>query len=92
MPVAFFVVCIKVGHNSEESRLEAAGYVDAVRGQAAGIAPLDVGLFAGRLDYGRLPSVFSTVVRNMGEPETDYRDWDAIRAWAGSLRPALLDA
>lgn len=41
--------------------------------------------FAGKLDRGSLgvgERIIATVVR---APEGDFRDWDAIRAWAGSI-------
>ena len=49
------------------------------------IEPVGLGLFAGSLapQLGQLPEY-------QGSPFGDYRDWDAIGAWARKLVPALL--
>jgi menaquinone-dependent protoporphyrinogen oxidase len=51
---------------------------------------VDVGLFAGVLDMGKLPLPLKLVMRAMKAQPGDYRDWDAIRTWATALRPKLL--
>lgn len=46
---------------------------------------IDYQSFAGKLDRGSLgvgERIIATVVR---APEGDFRNWDAIRAWAGSI-------
>ena len=52
--------------------------------------PTSIGVFAGRLEYGRLKwwaVLFAMVV--IQAPAGDRRNWDAIRAWAAEL-PALM--
>jgi menaquinone-dependent protoporphyrinogen oxidase len=39
-------------------------------------------VFAGRLDRAVLSHVERLMVRALRAPEGDFRDWDAIRAWA----------
>ncbi len=46
-------------------------------------------LFGGRLDRSRLRFGERTIVRAIGAPEGDYRDWDAIRAFGSDVAAAL---
>jgi menaquinone-dependent protoporphyrinogen oxidase len=45
--------------------------------------------FAGRLDRSRLGILERTVVRALKAPEGDFRDLDAIRAWADEIAAEL---
>jgi menaquinone-dependent protoporphyrinogen oxidase len=67
-----------------------AGWLAPVRALAR---PVSEGLFAGVLDYAKLPLVDSLKMRALSAatrtPEGDYRDWDAIRAWARDLARML---
>jgi menaquinone-dependent protoporphyrinogen oxidase len=52
-------------------------------------------VFAGKLDHASLSRVERLMVRALRAPEGDFRDWDAIRAWArgvGGELSALRDA
>jgi len=76
-----------------------AAYLDPVREQVPQVQPADaaslpycskgVGLFAGALDYTRLPLLYRLIVKAMEQPVDDFRNWEAIRAWAGELAPHL---
>jgi menaquinone-dependent protoporphyrinogen oxidase len=46
-------------------------------------------VFAGRLDYGRLGRIERLMVRALHAPEGDFRDWEAIRAWASLIATEL---
>jgi menaquinone-dependent protoporphyrinogen oxidase len=46
-------------------------------------------VFAGRLDRGRLNFVERSIVGVVKAPDGDYRDWEAIRAWAAGIAAAL---
>jgi menaquinone-dependent protoporphyrinogen oxidase len=46
-------------------------------------------LFAGRLDYSKLRRLERMMVKALHAPEGDFRDWDAIRAWARSIAAEL---
>jgi menaquinone-dependent protoporphyrinogen oxidase len=52
--------------------------------------PASIGVFGGRLDYGRLPwwAVFFAMVV-IQAPAGDRRNWMAIRSWAAGLPAAL---
>ena len=90
VPVAFFIVCMTMREDTEENLCTAEGYLDAVREKAPQVEPVDVGLFAGELDYGKIRPPLSWILKLMKQPEGDFRDWDAIREWAEGLRTALL--
>lgn len=46
-------------------------------------------MFAGKLDKGELGLGERAVVRALRAPEGDFRDWDAIRAWAVEIAQSL---
>jgi menaquinone-dependent protoporphyrinogen oxidase len=73
-------------------REQVASWLTPVR---ALVRPVGEGLFAGALDIAKVPSFgdrlkFRLSVASGVWSEGDHRDWDAIRAWAESLQPALL--
>ncbi len=53
------------------------------------IAPRGHETFAGKLDYAALTRVERLLVKALKAPEGDFRDWDAVRAWATSIVKAL---
>jgi menaquinone-dependent protoporphyrinogen oxidase len=82
MPVAYFQVSGFLKEDTPENRQEAATYLGAVRALAE---PVSEGLFAGKMDYSKLSFFDRTIAKIVGSAEGDWRDWDAIRAWAGEL-------
>lgn len=93
VPVAYFVVCLAMQEDTEENRRTADAYLDALRKKAPQVQPVGVGLFAGAVltegpAYKKLSLLMRLVVKAM--KAQDYRDWEAIRAWATGIRPALL--
>jgi menaquinone-dependent protoporphyrinogen oxidase len=93
-PLATFLVCITMGSPNAKYREGVAAWMDPVR---ALVRPVREGLFAGELDFGKLPLNKDTLMLRaavaMGAlPGGDHRDWDAIRAWAQSLPPLLVSA
>jgi menaquinone-dependent protoporphyrinogen oxidase len=90
--VATFTVCITLAmSNSDQYRQAVREWIAPVRTH---VKPISEGLFAGRLDFTRLPLNFDTLklrlVVGLGIfPKDDRRDWKAIRAWAESLSPLL---
>ena len=91
-PFAMFTVCITLAmSNSEQYRAAVSGWVAPVR---ALVRPLSEGLFAGRLDFSKLPFNWDTLMLRLTVtlgifPRGDHRDWTAIRLWAESLKPIL---
>jgi len=91
VPLACFLTCMTLAKegDAEENRRTVAAYLDPVREM---VQPVDVGFFAGVMNYSKLSFVYRMMMKGMGTPEGDFRDWEGIRAWAADLRPALLGA
>lgn len=87
MPVAYFAVCLAMREDTEENRAEAAAVLDPVREIAT---PVDVGLFAGAMDYRQFSLPVRIMMRAIKAPEGDFRDWTAIREWAAGQGRVLL--
>ena len=91
-PFAMFTVCITLAmSNTEQYRSAVRNWTTPMRAQ---VDPFSEGLFAGMLDFSKLPLNWDTlrlrVTVALGIfPRGDRRDWNAIHAWAGSLIPKL---
>ncbi len=91
-PFAMFTVCITLAMGTgEQYRSAVQGWVAPVRSL---VRPLSEGLFAGRLDFSKLPFDWDTFLFRISValgifPRGDHRDWNAIRVWAESLKPML---
>jgi menaquinone-dependent protoporphyrinogen oxidase len=87
-PFAAFMVCIALGvANAANYRDGIAQWMAPVR---ALVRPVSEGLFAGSLDFAKLPVTFDTLMMRVAVafgalPQGDHRDWQAIRAWAESI-------
>ena len=94
IPVAYFLTSMMLGltENTPEVRQEVAGYLDEVLEKMPAIKPIDIGLFAGALDYSKMSYAMRVLYRAFSEDDTDgdYRDWDAIQAWATEVQSKLL--
>jgi menaquinone-dependent protoporphyrinogen oxidase len=92
MPCATFMVCITLAmRNGEKYREGLRDWMAEVRSLAR---PVSEGMFAGMLDFSKVPLTFNTLLMRLMVligvfPRGDYRDWGAIRAWAESLAPQL---
>jgi menaquinone-dependent protoporphyrinogen oxidase len=90
---AAFLVCMTLSmKDAEKYRAHVATWLDPVR---ALVKPISEGLFAGALDLRKVPSFgdrlkFKLSVLFGAWSEGDHRDWNAIRQWAESLRPLLV--
>ena len=91
--VATFTVCITLAMpRGEQYRQAVRDWTAPVRAQ---VQPVGEGLFAGKMDFTKLPWNFDTLkmrlVAALGIfPKDDRRDWESIRAWANSTYPSLL--
>ena len=90
-PFAAFLVCMTLTMRADY-RQEVATWLDPV---SALVRPVSKGLFAGALDISKIPSFSERLKFRLSVAfgvwsEGDHRDWNAIRAWAESLRPLLL--
>ena len=90
-PFASFLVCMTLTMSNTEFHKAVA---DALKPVRAMVNPVSEGLFAGALDLSRqhlIPGlVLRAIVASGSWEEGDHRDWDAIRAWAESIHPLLL--
>jgi len=92
-PFAAFLVCVTLTmKNADKYRQFVADFMQPVR---ALVQPVSEGLFAGVLDISKIPSFGDRLKFRLSVvfgvwSEGDHRDWKAIRAWAESIRPLLL--
>jgi menaquinone-dependent protoporphyrinogen oxidase len=82
MPVAYFLVCMTLSQPTEEKRAQVLSYMDDILKAVPRIKPVGIGTFAGALNYGNLSWLNKKILKSKGSPEGDFRDWNAIRAWA----------
>jgi menaquinone-dependent protoporphyrinogen oxidase len=88
MPFAAFMVCITLGRkDADKLRVGVADWMAPVRSQ---VKPISEGLFAGCLDFSKLPVTGNTLGLRLAValgalPGGDHRDWNAIRNWANDL-------
>lgn len=93
LPVAYFTVGIAMKDDTEAARQETLGYLKKWR---AIKEPVATGLFAGALDLAKLSgpmrAVMSWAFKQKGQvlQGGDWRNWDAIRAWAKETAPKLM--
>jgi menaquinone-dependent protoporphyrinogen oxidase len=85
VPVIYFLVCITMCKPTEENRRKVLAYLDPVLKAVPQVQPLKIGAFAGALDYRNLSWPIKLIMKLKGAPEGDFRNWDALRAWATSL-------
>jgi menaquinone-dependent protoporphyrinogen oxidase len=90
LPVACFLVCLAVSRRTAKTERQTMAYAAKVRDLAPRVNPIDVGRFAGVLNYGKLSlplRVLSGLLfAVMRVDEGDYRDWDAIATWTNAIR------
>lgn len=90
IPTAYFLVCMMAVKTDEQSRNFVAAYLEPVRQL---VKPVAEGRFTGAL----FPSKYSffeglglrIFLAYLKLKPGDYRDFDAVRAWAGTLPPLL---
>ena len=42
------------------------------------------------MDYSKLPLILRLMMKAMKSPKGDFRDWEAIRAWANRVHDRLI--
>ncbi len=88
IPAAYFVVCMTMKDDTPENRKTVNAYLDPLREV---VGQVDAGLFAGKMDYSRLGFFARMAVQYFVKvPQGDFRNWDAIRAWARAVYPRLI--
>jgi menaquinone-dependent protoporphyrinogen oxidase len=81
VPVAYFVVCLKMKEDLPENRAVANAYLDPLR---ADVWEVDAGLFGGKMDPSRL-NLFGKLIQKFMMPAGDFRNWQQINGWAKAL-------
>jgi menaquinone-dependent protoporphyrinogen oxidase len=84
-PVAYFTTCLTMIDDTAENRQTVLNYMAPLLKMTPDVHPIGLGLFAGSLD----PSRRAIMVGD--GPQGDYRDWDAIRAWAKKIQAILIE-
>jgi menaquinone-dependent protoporphyrinogen oxidase len=90
-PFAAFLVCSTLFQPSDKANQEVAAYLEPVR---ALVKPVSEGFFAGVVDFSKLRLIpeglaMRAILASSKVQPGDYRDWNAIRAWAANLKPML---
>ena len=78
--------------NFRERYAQLSNYVRPILSAVQPARPVNVGVFGGRIEYGRLKwwaVLFAMVI--IQAPAADRRNWEAIRQWAAGLPAALLE-
>lgn len=82
LPVAYFLVCMTLSQPTEKNRAQVLSYMDPVLKAVPNVKPVGIATFAGALNYSNLSWLNKKILKSKGTPEGDFRDWNAIRAWA----------
>jgi menaquinone-dependent protoporphyrinogen oxidase len=90
VPVAYFLVCLTMHRPTKENKAVVLSYMDPVLKAVPEIKPVGIGTFAGALHYSNLSLLMKVIMKAKGSPEGDFRDWNAIRAWAAESAYAKL--
>ena len=94
MPVAYFLTCLTLTRPSEENSRRARSFMEPVLDAVPEVKPVNMGLFAGVLDYSKysfgIRAVMKYKMGSKGVKEGDYRDWDAIQSWAGKAAGSMV--
>jgi menaquinone-dependent protoporphyrinogen oxidase len=56
------------------------------------IGPRDIAIFHGATDVNKLNFLEKWMLKNVQAPVGDYRDWEAIAAWATAIANELQEA
>ncbi len=82
LPVAFFTCGLMITQDGKAE--EVLAYTDPLI-EATGIEPVDIGLFAGSFKPKEFSFAERSILKLMKTPEGDFREWDAIDAWAEKI-------
>ncbi len=89
IPVAYFAVGLTVADGGPEALRKAEASMDQVRML---VNPVDAGIFPGRLESGRLSLPDRTIIKLIRAKTGDFRNWEAVRAWAEAVRSKIAPA
>lgn len=81
-PVSFFTVCLTLSDDTPENRKLVEAYLTPVR---TILEPISMGFFAGKMDPSKLNFIERMIIKAIKAPSGDFRNWEAIEAWAKEL-------
>ena len=89
---AYFLTCMTLSKpTSEDDRNDLVKQLEKVKDDVPEVSPVELGFFAGTLDYDKLSPAMQLLYRAFGGGDAgDYRDFPAIRDWATQLYPVLM--
>jgi len=82
MPVAYFAVGLTVMSGTPDAIMRAEASMGQVRML---VNPIDIGIFRGRLESSRLSVTDRAIIKLIRAEAGDFRDLEAVRAWARTL-------
>jgi len=94
IPTAYFLICMTLAKpTSDDQRNDLTKQLEQVKDDISDVSPVELGFFAGALDYDKLSPAMQVLYRVAGDSDAgDYRDFPAIRKWADQLYPVLITA
>lgn len=87
VPVAFFTACLTMASDPGKAD-EVRAYTDPLIAET-GVSPLEIGLFAGMNDLKAFSLPERLIMKAMKAPQGDFRDLEAVAAWAREIAPRL---
>ena len=87
---AYFVTCITMKNDTPENREKAMGFLQPL---CQIKEPLGLGLFGGKLEYGKIGFLWKTMARQDKTgtmEEGDFRNWEQIKAWAKEVGDKII--
>lgn len=88
--VAYFISCLALSQDAPNNRKIADNYLKPPLLRAPSVKPVASGAFAGAVFYDKMPRRYVPVMKRIAPEDGDYRNWDAIRAWADGLAPVMI--
>lgn len=79
---SLFVVCLTMKDDNEKARAEADAYFKPLESL---VKPSSKGMFAGAMDFAKVPFLLRPILKKMGTPEGDFVDEGKIRDWARQI-------
>lgn len=89
LPVAYFITCMALSADNDDSRRLAQRYIEQSLWIAPRIKPMALRAFAGKVDYAKLPKRYHGVMRRIVPEDLDARNWELIGEWGKELAGQL---
>lgn len=78
-----------LGEGNADEQAGDLGFPKGLRPIAERIKVRDIAIFFGAVDLAKLNPLERWMLKNVKSPSGDFRDWDAIAAWATGIAAAL---